>query len=151
MSNNLKFGATMILELVRDNKIIETRKVHNTIVNSGYDLVADLLGNTTRPDRIGYIAVGTGSSATTGSMTALGTPWGSRISATYTHTAGTALLTLAGTVAAHTGATVALREAGLFNASTSGTMFDRVTFDAINKAATDTVNIRFVINLSEGT
>lgn len=151
MSNTLKIGATMLLELVRDNKIIETREIHNTIVNGGYDLVANLLGSTTRPARLGYVGVGTGSSATTASMTALGTQWSSRLATNYAHEAGTTVLTLSCAVGTHSGSTVALREAGLFTGSTGSNMFDRVVFDAINKAPSDTVNIRFVINLSEGT
>lgn len=151
MNNTLNIGATMILELIRKGKVVETRTVHNKVVNGGFDLVCDLLGNTTRPARLGYAAIGTGTGATADNATALGTQWGSRIATTYAHTAGTKLLSLSCVVPAHTGATVAITESGLFTAASSGIMFDRVTFTAIQKAAEDTINIRYVINLTEGT
>lgn len=147
MKEKLTFGATMTAELVREGKVVDTRTVHNMVVNAGYDLVCDLLANPTTPNIIGYVGVGTGTSPTTDVMTALGSEWGTRVSTTYSHTPGTTLLTLSCTIPAHTGSMVALTESGLFNAATSGTMFDRVTFTAINKEAADTVNIRYVINL----
>jgi len=147
MKETLKVGATMIAELVRDGKVIDTRTVHNMVVNSGYDLVCALIGDSTRPNQIGYVGMGTGTAATTAQTTALGTEWGTRVAVTYSHTTGTTLLTLSCTVPAHTGSMVALTESGLFNASTSGTMFDRVTFTAINKEPADTINMRYIINL----
>ena len=45
-----------------------------------------------------------------------------------------------------TGAVVV--EAGIFNASSSGTMLCRVVFSAINKAADDTMSVTWTITLS---
>ena len=151
MIDKLNIGATMTLELVRNGQVVETRTIHNKVVNGGFDLVCDMLGNTTRPARLGYVAIGTGTATTSDSATALGTQWGSRVATTYAHTAGTKLLSLSCVIPAHTGATVSISESGLFTASTGGIMFDRVTFTAIQKAAEDTINIRYVINLAEGT
>lgn len=149
MAENLKLGATMELTQIRDGEVVDSRVVHNTIVSGGYDLVCSLLGNTTRPNQISHVGVGTGTAATTSSMTSLGTAWGSRVALTYSHTNGTTTMTLAGTIPTHTGSAASITEAGLFNASTSGTMFDRFTFSAINKQTTDTINIQVTINLAD--
>jgi hypothetical protein len=45
-------------------------------------------------------------------------------------------------------ATGAVTEAGIFNASSSGTMLCRVVFSAINKAADDTMSVTWTITLS---
>lgn len=148
MNEFLKCGATLIAEHIRDGKVIDTREVHNLVVDTGYDLVCALLANTQRPNPIGFVGVGTGTTATAQTMTGLVTEWGSRVSTTYSHTAGTPTLTLSCTIPTHTGSMVSLTESGLFNAATAGTMFDRVTFTAINKEPADTINIRYVINLA---
>lgn len=149
MNEKFKIGATVIVE--KHNKKGETtdkRVVHNTVVNGGYDLVCDLLAKvSSRPSPLGYVGMGTDTTSTTTSMTGLGTEWGSRVATTYTHTAGTTNLTLSCTIPEHTGATVNLTESGIFNASTGGTMFNRVTFTAIGKEASDTITVRYLINL----
>ena len=149
MKEKLKIGATVEVERRdKDGKLIDTRKVHNTVVNGGFDLVCDLLANgTTRPNPLGYVAMGTSSTATTTSMTALGSQWGNRVATTYSHTTATTNFTLSCTIPAHTGSAVNLTESGIFNAATSGTMFNRVTFTAIGKEASDTITVRYIINL----
>ena len=149
MLEKLKFGATVKIEQIRGGKIIDTQEIHNLVVNAGYDLVRDLLAKQSdRPNPIQYIALGTGNSATTVTMTALQSQWGNRYLAMYApdgndHT----LFTLSQTIPAHTGGTVALTESGLFTAATGGTMFDRVTFSVINKEPADTIIITYTINL----
>lgn len=151
MKEGLKIGAMVVVEK-RDKagSIIDKREVHNTVVNAGYDLVSDLLAKVSnRPNPLGYIGIGTGTAATTASMTALGTEWGSRVASTYTHTTGTSTFTVSCVIPEHTGATVNISESGIFNAATSGTMFNRVTFTAIGKEPGDTITIRYIINLTE--
>jgi len=41
-----------------------------------------------------------------------------------------------------------LTEAGIFNASTSGNMLCRTKFDVVNKSATDTLAITWVVTIS---
>ena len=151
MKEGLKVGAVVTVERKdKSGNSIEKRVIHNTVVNTGYDLVSDLLGKpSSRPNPLGYVAVGTSTAATTASMTALGTQWGNRVATTYTHTASTTTFSLSCIIPAHTGSSVALTESGLFNASTSGTMFNRITFSAINKEAADTITITYVINLTD--
>lgn len=149
MKENLKIGATV--EIERRNKkgeLLDKRVVHNTVVNAGFDLVCDLLAKvSSRPNPLGYVAMGTGTASTTTSMTALQAQWGSRVATSYAHTAGTTTFTLSCTIPEHTGAAVNLSESGIFNAATSGTMFNRVTFTTIGKEAVDTITVRYIINL----
>ena len=149
MKEKLKVGATVEVERInKEGKTVDKRVIHNTVVNGGFDLVCDLLGKqTSRPTQLSHIAVGTNSATTTTSMTALGSQWGSRVAGTYAHTTGTTTFTLSCTIPEHTGASVNLTESGVFNAATSGTMFNRVTFATVGKEASDTIVIRYIINL----
>lgn len=149
MKEKLKIGATVIVEKTnKKGELVDKRVVHNTVVSAGFDLVCDLLAKPSdRPNQLGYIGIGTGATATTAAMTALVTEWGSRVATTYSHTAGTTNFTLSCVIPEHTGSAVNIAESGIFNASTSGTMFNRVTFTPIGKEAADTITIRYIINL----
>lgn len=120
---------------------------HNLITNSGYNFLADCFGNATRPSPMNYIAVGTGTTTPTLTQNALVNQL-LRKQATFSHATNATSLTLTTTFAAGE-ATGALTEAGIFNASTGGLMFDRVTFPVINKQDLDVVIITFTIIFKE--
>lgn len=146
---NEHLGMTGAIEsiLYRKDGLIEVRRKNNLIVNGGRDFIADAIGKSaSRPAVMGWIAVGTGTTAAAGAQTALVTEL-DRNAATYAHTAGTATFTLEASWAAGDG-TGALTEAGIFNASIAGTMLNRVVFSVINKGADDTLTQRFTFTLS---
>lgn len=58
----------------------------------------------------------------------------------------TSVITYAATFAAGTG-TGALVEAGIFNASSAGTMLCKTSFDVVNKQVNDTIAITWTINI----
>lgn len=120
----------------------------NLIVNGGWDLLCNVLGLNAQPSDITHVAIGTGSTAAAATQTTLVTEL-VRQTATYAHTAGTMSCTFTRNFAAGTG-TGALREAGLFNASSGGTMFNRVVFDVINKQAGDILGVTFTISFQAG-
>lgn len=133
--------------LYRKDGLIEVRRKNNLIVNGGKDFIADAIGKSvSRPGVMSHIAVGTGSTAPAGAQTALVTEL-FRQAATYAHTAGTSTFTFETTFAAGD-ATGALTEAGIFNASSSGIMLNRVTYSVINKGSDDTLTQRFTFTLS---
>lgn len=135
-------------ELLDDDGNLKQKFVkHNLITNAGYNFLADCFGATSRPSPMNYIAVGTGTTAPALTQTALVKQL-SRKSATYNHTANTTSLTLSTTFYAGE-ATGALTEAGIFNASSGGIMFDRITFPVINKQDLDIVIITFTITFTE--
>jgi len=143
----IKLKGSMELVMHRGDGSVETVRKDNIIVDVGFDLIADALGKATgRPAVLSHIAVGTSSTAADASQTALGTEL-SRIAATYAHTAGTKTFTMSADFAAGV-ATGAITEAGVFNASTDGVMFDRVTFAVINKGADDSMTVTFTFTMS---
>lgn len=132
-----------------DGSILAVRK-DNGIVDAGFDFIANSIGNRAASGAtaaMGWIAVGTGTTAFATSQTALVTEL-VRQAATYSHTAGTKVFTLTTTFAAGVG-TGTLTEAAVFNQSTlGGTMLDRVVFSAITKAAGDSLTQTFTFTMS---
>jgi len=117
---------------------------HNLVVNAGHILIASQFQETTRPDLITHVGLGTGASDfTDATQTTLGTEVGTRVSATITRS--NAEVTLAATFAAGN-ATGNIQEAGCFTASTSGTMYARTQVaPARNKTALDSLTISWVL------
>jgi hypothetical protein len=145
-NEEMNVKGTLILTLKKADGNVETRRKDNIIVNGGFDFICDAVGLAGRGAVMGYIAVGTGSTAPVATQTALITEL-ARGAATYAHTAGTKVMTFSTTFAAGA-ATGAITEAGVFNSVSGGTMLDRVTFSVINKGADDTLTAQFQFTLS---
>ena len=127
----------------------ETETVHkdNLIVNVGFDFIADAVGKAaSRPGVMGYIALGTGTTAAAATQAALVTEL-DRNAASYAHTAGTRTFTFTADFPAGD-ATGAITEAGVFNAASAGIMFDRVVFPVVNKGADDSLTSVFTFTMS---
>jgi len=122
----------------------EDRKVSNLVVTAGKQFIADQLSTTPGSAKMSHMAVGTGTSAAAAGDTALGTEI-DRNAVTSSTDSG-AVLTVVGDWAAGDG-TGAITEAGIFNASSSGTMLARTVFSAINKAAGDTLKITWTVTV----
>ena len=118
----------------------------NLITTKGFDLVCDVLGKNAQPDDLSHIGIGTGTTAAAAAQTALVTQ-NAREIAVYAHVAGTKVFTMVVTFAPGTG-TGAVTEAGCFNAASSGTMFNRVLFAAVNKATADSLTVTFTFTFS---
>lgn len=133
--------------IFRENGDVEAITRKNLIVNVGYDFICDAIGKAaSRPNVMSYIAVGTGTTAPAAADTTLQTEL-TRISATYTHTAGTKTFKVAATFGAGVG-TGAITEAAILNAAAAGIMLNRVTFPVMNKGASDTIVAEFTFTLS---
>ena len=91
------------------------------------------------------MAIGTGSTAAAASNTALGSQ-SARTTLTSTTVSG-ADITYVDTFPAGTG-TGAITEAGLFNASSGGTMLCRTVFSVVNKGASDSMTITWTVTVS---
>lgn len=123
-----------------------TTRVPNLVVSTGKTYIASrMTANTVNV--MSHMAVGTGNTAASVADTtldselarvALATTGGSPSSNTVTYTA---------TFPAGTG-TGGLVEAGVFNASSSGTMLCRTVFPVINKQANDTVAISWTVSIT---
>lgn len=142
----------VLIEHIRDGKVIDTRNIRNLVVNAGKAQVAGLINGATS-GAFTYIAVGTGATAPAAGDTALGAEiidsGLARASATCTRvttsvTNDTAQLAVTFNV---TG-TKAVTESGVFNSSSGGTMLCRQTFSAINVQSGDTLSITWKIQVS---
>lgn len=146
-SDSLLMKGSLELVVHRANGDVEVVRKDNIIVNAGFDFICDAIGKGSgRPGVMNHIAVGTGTTAAAASQTALVSEI-ARKSATYSHTAGTKIMTFQTTFNPGE-ATGALTEAGVFNASSGGIMLDRVVFPVVNKGADDTVTATFTFTLS---
>lgn len=115
----------------------------NLVVTVGKDWIASRMVGTAA-NTMGYMAVGTDSTAPAAGNTTLGAEV-ARVAVT-SQTASTNTVTYIATFGAGTG-TGALTEAGLFNANTSGTMLSRTTYSVINKGSGDEMTITWVITV----
>lgn len=146
MNEGLKIHGAMQAVLKKADGTVEVTQKDNLIVNGGFDAIcANIAG--TSVGAFKYIGVGTGNTAAAATQTALVSELPGRGTGTYAHTAGTKVFTVSYLFAAGV-ATGAITEAGVFNASSAGTMLDRVVFNVINKDVNDTLTITFTFTLS---
>ena len=145
MIEGLKLKGRFTGTLIKENGDVEVFSKDNLVVKAGIDFVFDTVFGV-GATHMNYIAVGTGTTAVANTQTALVTQL-LRKSANYSHSAGTAVASVSSTFNAGE-ATGAITEAGIFNASTAGIMFDRVVFPVINKGANDTYVATFEITYS---
>ncbi len=147
IQESMQLHGAMTLIISRANGDTETVYKDNLIVNVGFDFIADAVGKSaSRPSVMGYIALGTGTTAAAATQSALVTEI-DRNAATYAHTAGTKTFTFTADFLAGD-ATGAITEAGVFNAATAGIMFDRVVFPVVNKGADDSLTAVFTFTMS---
>lgn len=147
-SDSFKLVGSLTAELYKADGSYEVVHKHNAILNVGFDFIADAIGNASaRPAVMGYIAVGTGTTAVAVTQTALKTQLKAK-AATYAHTAGTKTFTFVTTFNKGE-ATGAITEASVQNAETGGILIDRVVFPVINKGADDTLKMTFTFTMSQ--
>ena len=139
--------ATGELEIVvRDEagNIKETVKAKNLVVTVGKNYIASRMVGAASTV-MSHMAIGTSTSTPAVANTTLGTEAGRVALASFT-ASGNAVTSTA-TFPAGTG-TGAITEAGIFNASSSGTMLCRTTFPVVNKAAGDSIAVTWVVTVS---
>lgn len=148
----MKFSGSVSLHgqlhiLVKDekNNIKHDLTVPNLVVDAGLAFIASRMAGTSS-SVMSHMAVGSSSTAASSGQTDLVSILGSRVSLT-SGTASTNTMTYIATFSAGV-STGAITEAGVFNASSSGTMLCRSVFSTINKAAGDSMTITWTITLS---
>jgi hypothetical protein len=130
-----------------NGNVKDDRKIHNMVVTAGKEFIAaSMLKTTTNsPAAMSHMAIGSDNTAAALANTALGTQLG-RVSLASATVSG-AVVTYTATFPAGTG-TGAVVEAGILNASSSGTLLCRTVFDVVNKGADDTMSITWTITVS---
>lgn len=126
-----------------DGRIKARRTVKNLIVTVGKNAMADQLVASPTISKPSHMAVGTGSTAPAAGDTALGAEVDRNALSSLTRS--TNVVTAVGNWAAGDATNAALAEAGVFSQASGvdGThpMYSRATFTAINKGASDTLQI----------
>jgi hypothetical protein len=128
-----------------EDQIVE---VKNLVVNTGLAIIASRLYDAS--DAVmSHMAIGSGTTAAAGADAALGTEL-ARVALTSTTIVTTNVtndaIQYVATFLPGTG-TGAVTEAGLFNASSSGTMLCRTVFPVINKGASDTLTVTWKVTI----
>ena len=141
--------ATGLVKIVHTNaagELVKELNVPNLVVTAGKNHIAAKIAATTNsPAAMTHMAIGTGTSTPGASDTALGTQTG-RVSLSGS-VVSTNTITYTATFPAGTG-DGAITEAGVFNASSGGTMLCRTTFPVVNKASGDTIAVTWVVTVS---
>ena len=140
LNEDLKLKGHLAIRL--NDEVVQ--EVPNLVVTAGKNFVASRIKDTTEA-AMTHMAIGTGTAAAAASQTTLSSE-GDRNALTSTTVANNTVTYVAAFGAGEgTGAVV---EAGLFNASSAGTMFCRTVFSVVNKGASDSMTITWTITVS---
>jgi hypothetical protein len=120
------------------------QEVPNLVVTAGKGYVASRMKDTTQT-AMSHMAIGTNTGAAAAGNTALGAE-NDRNSLTSTTVSGSTI-TFVATFGAGEG-TGAVTEAGLFNASSGGTLLCRTVFAVVNKGSQDSMTITWSVTVS---
>jgi len=137
-------GALEIVLRDKNGKVKDQRKLKNLIVTTGVNYIADRMADAAE-GAMSHMAVGTGSTAAAAGDTTLGTET-ARVALTSTTQTNDDVVYVA-SFGAGTG-TGALTEAGILNASSGGTLLCRTVFSAVNKGASDTLQITWTVTVA---
>mgnify|MGYP005636703171 FL=1 len=123
------------------------REIDNLVVTTGKGFVAASMIKTTSnsPAAMTHMAIGSNTTNPAAGDTALGTELG-RVALTSAAVSG-AVVTYIATFPAGTG-TGAVVEAGILNASSSGTLLCHTEFDVVNKGSADAITITWTVTVS---
>ena len=145
LQDTIKMTGDLKIVLTDENgQIKHEQEVKNLVVTVGKNFIASRIKDATAT-AMSHMAIGSGTTAAAAGDTTLGTELG-RVALTST-TVTTNNVAYVATFPAGTG-TGAVTEAGLFNASSGGTMLCRTVFSVINKGAADTLGITWTVTVN---
>jgi len=145
-NDNLKLSGQLNIVLRDKNgNVKEERTEKNLVVTSGLGYIASRMKDASAT-AMTHMALGSGTTNALAAQTDLITLLGSREALDSTTVTANAVAYVSSFEAGD--ATGAVTEAGIFNASTGGTMLCRVKFDVVNKAADDTMTVTWTITVS---
>ena len=139
-------GKVFVTVTGANGEVKQQFEVPNLVVTTGKNHIAAKIAATTNsPAAMTHMAIGTSSTAPAAGDTTLGTETG-RVSLSGS-VVSTNTITYTATFPAGTGSG-AITEAGIFNASTAGTMLCRTTFPAVTKQAGDSIAVTWAVTVS---
>jgi len=144
MKEDLKIKGDVILTLTDENGNLKQRQeIKNLVVTAGLNYISSKI--VTSATNMSHMAVGTGSTAASAGQTALVTELDRNTFSSVSASNGVCTFNAQWAAGDATGA---ITEAGIFNASSGGTMLCRTKFDTVNKAAGDSLAITWVVTIS---
>lgn len=140
---------TLVIELFDQNGMLKERhELKNLVVNTGLAFMAQRLIGT--PTAMSHMGIGTSSTSPAGAQTDLlastarvALTSSTNITTTVTNDTARFIATFGSGVG-----TGAIQEAGIFNASTGGTMLNRTVFAVVNKGALDSMTITWDVKFA---
>lgn len=151
LKDGIKLTGSVNVKLIGpDGNVKQEHTDHNLVVTVGKDYLAAWLAAASQPGEfMTYVGLGTDNSGPASGDTALGAEFSgggySRADGTLSSLSNVWTNTATFNPGNGTGA---ITEAGLFSASTSGTMFARQVFSVYNKAAGDTMVVVWSVTFS---
>ena len=149
LQDNIKAKGVLSLVLTDEFGNVKQQDEHNLVVSAGLAYIASRMKDVTA-NVMSHMAVGAGTVAAAAADTALGSQLG-RVALDTTTIVTTNVtndsVQYVATFPAGTG-TGAVTEAGIFNASSAGTMLCRTVFPVINKGALDTLTITWKVTVA---
>jgi hypothetical protein len=142
MNEEIGIKGKLKIQLIRDGKVIQEEKVNNIIVTTGKALVATLVSGS--GTSFSHMAIGTDNTTEVIGDSSLIAEVG-RVTLT-SKAVSTNVISYIGDFPAGTG-TGTITEAGILNASSSGTMLNRATFSSVNKTASDALKITWDVTM----
>jgi hypothetical protein len=147
VNDDVKITGDVKIDIIgADGTVTDTREIKNLVVTSGKTFIASRMVGVASTI-MGFMELGTGTTAAAVGDTALQTAIGSSRVALTSGTASTNVVTYVASFPAGTG-TGAVTEAGVFNAASAGTMLCRTVFSVVNKGAADAMSITWTITVS---
>jgi hypothetical protein len=149
MNTNEQIVATGTLKIVvtaPDGAIKHEQEVKNLVVTTGLGFIASRMKDATAT-AMSHMAIGTGNAAALAANTTLGTE-SARVALTSTTPTGAAVAYVATFPAGTPASLTAITEAGIFNASSAGTMLCRTVFSVVNKDVGDTMSITWTVTMA---
>ena len=147
VNDNIKITGDVKIDIIgADGAEKDSREIKNLVVTTGKTFIASRIVGVAS-NVMGWMELGTGTTAAAVGDTALQTAIsGSRVALT-SGTSATNVVTYVASFPAGTG-TGAVTEAGVFNASSAGTMLCRTVFSVVNKGAADAMSSTWTITVS---
>jgi len=127
--------------IIKNGEVV--REINNLITNAGFGAMSGLVLNDITETAFDYIAIGTGTTAAAVTNTTLEAE-SMRVAGTGTQTTTTVTNDTAHLESTfNITSTLAITEAGMLNAATLGTLFNRGIFTAVNVVNGDTLVVKY--------
>lgn len=144
IEDQIKLTGQVSIQLFdKDGNIKDSREIKNLVVSVGKTFIAARMVGT--PTEMSHMALGADNTAAAVGDTALGSELGRVALASDTSSGAIVTYTASFPAGTATGANV---EAGIFNASSGGTLLCRTVFAVVNKGVDDAMAITWAITVS---